>query len=194
MRPPVASVLGRIFSIVLVVGAGANQAPLIAAEQASEPYTVVVGPSEARVVFPIPARDEWEWCQLETRALNLEFEWSATVENQGQRYAFGFFLFKCLGHGSGPVKGSLANLLRDGQIGVSQRSDVGGQFLGRFKVGAMIAANQIHLVVTDPATLNLLFSDRPAVATLTVRRPGEGPASLDVPVAYQRTAAAPELR
>jgi hypothetical protein len=149
---------------------------------AQEPFTIAVAPAQARVVFPLPALSEWEWCLPDTRDLGLEYQWTAEVSNNDAVYSFGVFLFKCLG--SGATHGDFNALLRSGQIGVFESVPTGGRLIREAKVAAETTANQLHLVVKDARTLRLLFSERPPAATLRVQHPGEPLVARQVTIGY----------
>src|SRR5215212_4816910 len=107
----------RLFAASVVVAASAGAAAFHSVgAQALEPYSVLVSGSAARVSFPLSTLGEWQWCRPETRDAGLEYSWTATVENAGQSYAFGLFLFKC--HRPGATSGTFADLVHAGQMGV----------------------------------------------------------------------------
>lgn len=170
----------------IVVAASSNASffqPLAA--QAAKPYSAFVSPTEARVVFSVPVMAEWEWCRPETSNAGLEYRWTATVQNGPQAYTFGFYLFKCLR--SGPTQGTLATLLRAGQMGVAEvQPGIGGRFLRDARVSAETSTTQLTLVVKDARTLRLLFSEQPMHVTLRVQRPGEPEMIRDVPIIYKQ--------
>jgi hypothetical protein len=177
----------RMLFAGIVVAASAN-APFFRAlaVEAEPPYSVLVSASEARVVFPMAELDTWEWCLPETRQLDLEYSWTATVANGEQGYTFGFFLFKCLR--SGPTRGAFDMLLRAGQMGVTElhSSGGGGRFMKDVKVATVTSAARLTLVVRDARTLRLLFSERPVQATLRAQLPGEPNVIREVPITYSQ--------
>jgi hypothetical protein len=175
----------RMFFVGLAVVASAGAASFqTLAAQAREPYSALVAPTEARVVFPVAVLGEWEWCRAETSNLALEYRWTATVQNGEHAYTFGFFLFKCLR--SGPTRGTFDTLLKGGQLGVTELNQIGGRFLQEAKVGAVASATHLALVVNDAKTLRLLFSERPTHATLRTRLPGTQDMIREVPIVYSQ--------
>jgi hypothetical protein len=175
----------RIFCLGVGMATSANASffqPLVAQ---ADPYSAFVSPTEARVVFSVPVVAEWEWCRPETGNPDLEYRWTATVQNGEQVYTFGFYLFKCLR--SGPTRGTFDTLLRAGQMGVAEVvPGVGGRFLPDAQVGAETSTTQLTLVVKDAKTLRLLFSERPLHVTLRMQRPGEPEMIRDVPIIYKQ--------
>jgi hypothetical protein len=173
----------RMFVVGMALAASANASFFQALAAQANPYSAFVSPTEARIVFSVPVVAEWEWCRPETRNLDLEYRWTATVQNAEQAYDFGFYLFKCLR--SGPTRGTFDTLLRAGQIGVAEvLPGIGGRFLRDAEVGAETSTTQLTLVVTDAKTLRLLFSERPMRATVRVQLPGEPEMIREVPIIY----------
>lgn len=153
-----------------------------AAAAPSEPFTAVVREREARLTFPLPDQAEWAWQQATTPDDQLEYGWTAEVENRGRRYEFGFLLFK--NPRLGPGRGDLAALLAAGQHSVAVRDGGSATVASEERVRVEPGPSRLVVVVDDPRTLQLLFSGRPASATFVVQLPGQPVVTREVPVRY----------
>src|SRR3954469_21602439 len=83
------------------------------ASDAAGAYTATVGKDEARFTMPVPARDKWKWHMRETKESAREYMMSVKVQNEGQEYSFGFFLWKFARSSEG--SGKFSSLLNAGQ-------------------------------------------------------------------------------
>lgn len=154
----------------------------IAAAAPSEPFTAVVREREARLTFPLPDQAEWAWHQATTPDDQLEYGWTAAVENRGRRYEFGILLFK--NPRLGPGRGDLAALLAAAQHSVAVREGERATVASEERVRVEPGPSRLVVVVDDPRTLQLLFSGRPASATFVVQLPGQPVVTREVPVRY----------
>jgi hypothetical protein len=171
-----------IFVLLLTATSVDAQALLSQATTNQVPYTVSVLASEARFVFPLPLRREWEWYQTTTADRSREYRFSVALQNRDQGYELGFFLFKP--PGAKPTRGSVDALLRAGQTSVA--AVVGGRtsVLPDARARLRVATTRLMLVVDDQKTLRLLFSDRPNHATFNIDIPGEDTTTKQVTIAY----------
>jgi hypothetical protein len=174
----------NVFITVTLAATIAAWLPAALVAQAAEPYTIVVTDSDARVAFRLSTAGEWQWCLPDTRDAGLEYSWTATVDNRGHSYAFGFFLFKC--HHPGATNGRFDALVRAGQMGVSELEPGAGHFLTEMRVDLQTSPEGLTLIVNDAKTLLALFSDRPPHATLKMHRPGAPDVIREVAIRYAR--------
>ncbi|MCH7476264.1 MAG: hypothetical protein IIA27_16560, partial [Gemmatimonadetes bacterium] len=98
-------------------------------------------------------------------------------------YGFGFWLFKFAG--SSPRSGSIGALLAAGQRSVFEFSDATFTIVGAARVEVTVNDHGLTVTVRDPATLTLLFSGRPNIATFNVEIPGEASESRTLSIVYE---------
>lgn len=146
--------------------------------------SATVGGTRARFVFPVPAVPQWTWYRPTSRPNAVEYRWTAEVSSGGDSYEFGFFLYK-LRAPSVPSKGKLSKLLGVGQMSVFH--DSGGEtraVLPDVKVRVRQKSGSIIVEIRDPATLRLLFSQRPEEAVLRSQTPDAGLVTSRVRIEY----------
>ena len=178
----VTAVDNGLVTITATTGGVGGTADIAVAPAAT--VTVTAGTAERAVfVFPLEARSEWRW-YLPTTAVNqLEYTWHVTVRNNEQTYGFGFWLFKFAG--SSPRSGSIGALLAAGQRSVFEFSDATFTIVGAARVEVTVNDHGLTVTVRDPATLTLLFSGRPNIATFNVEIPGEASESRTLSIVYE---------
>jgi hypothetical protein len=147
-------------------------------------YTAVVKKNEARFTMPVPARDKWKWHMKESRERSREYAFDVKVENEGQEFTFGLFLWKNPHSSQG--SGSFSLLLDAGQKGLFAHSSAGINTIVR-DAGVSAKQKDGRLVITVSGRRNVerLFSGRPAEVTFQTQLPGEPPTSQTVPVTYE---------
>jgi hypothetical protein len=114
---------------------------------------------------------EWQWYLPKTAGNALEYAWLVALENESQVYRLGFSLFKP--PGASPRKGSLADLLRAGQVDIWKTRDQKLELVDGARAEVSLSADRLPLIVRDEKTLQLLFSEKPERAVLHVLRAGE---------------------
>jgi hypothetical protein len=171
--------------VVAVLGCGRAAQPSAAPTipPADSTFTADVSPRLARFSFPLAEHDEWFWHRSTTRSGMGEYSWTVNVENAGQRYSFGFLLFKPTN--ARPARGKLTSLLRAGQQSVGIGSGTQFELSDELKVKVTAQGNRLHVDISDPKTLQALFSGRPERSVFTVVLPGESARKREVAIRYQ---------
>jgi hypothetical protein len=148
-------------------------------------YTGVVTGQVAEFSIPVAREGPWRWARAKTLDNVLEFMWDLSVKSSDGEYQFGFSLFKFPGTVEGT--GNLGELLRAGQASLWKIAPDGG---GTLVEGAMVSATAdvggVVIRLSDPASLRLLFGDRPAVAKVLTRTPDSSPESHEVSIEYRQ--------
>lgn len=191
--PHARSTAGKTFSMILIkifaVPIGAQQAQTT--QQTTQTLNqeaslaAIVKPSHAEFRLPLPARQQWKWRQPETQADAREYRMDVTVNNAGQEYTFGVYLWKRAG--AKPDKGSFSDFLKEAQVSVFGRGPQSRGYSIIRDAGVEAKQEDGHLVITVKGRKNVerLFSSRPAEVTFKVEALGDSPASKAVPVNYQ---------
>ena len=147
--------------------------------------TGVVTGQVAEFSIPVAHEGLWRWARAETGDNVLEFTWELGVKKSDGEYQFGFSLFKFPGAVEGT--GNLDELLRAGQASLWKIGPDGG---GSLVEGAMVSstadAGRVVIRLSDPASVRLLFGDRPAVAKVLTRSPDSSPGSHEVSIEYRQ--------
>ena len=148
------------------------------------PFTAQVSKTEAKFILPVPPRSEWRWRLAETQDNAQEYRLSVGVENEENKFSFGFYLWKRAG--ARPQAGSLSELIKAGQASVFGRTSAGMNSIIR-DAGIKAKLDQDMLVITIRGKENVarLFSGRPAEVTFDIKVPDEAPTTKTVPVTYQ---------
>lgn len=171
--------------MLVVTGCGQRAAqtttPTLA--PADSTFTADVSPRLARFSFPLAEHDEWFWYRSTTGSGRGEYSWTVEIENAGQRYSFGFLLFKS--PNARPARGKLTSLLRAGQQSVSIGSGTQFRLSHELNVKVTAQGNRLHVDITDLKTLQALFSGRPEFGVFTVVLPGENTRKREVAIRYQ---------
>ena len=146
---------------------------------------VVVTGQVAEFSIPVTHEGPWRWARAKTLDNVLEFMWDLSVKSSDGEYQFGFSLFKFPGTAEGA--GNLDELLRAGQASLWKIGpDGGGSLVGGTMVSATADAGRVVIRLSDPASVRLLFGDRPAVAQLLTRTPDSSPESHEVSIEYRQ--------
>jgi hypothetical protein len=166
--------------VLTLVGSAAAAVALGAELQA----TGVVTPLVAEFLIPVAHEGPWRWARAHTPDNALEFRWELSVMSRDAEYQFGFSMFKFPGSKEGA--GNLDELLKAGQASLWRiASDGGGSLVQGAKVSATAGNGGIVVRVSDPASLRLLFGDRPAVATAFAKTPDSSRESQEVSIEYR---------
>jgi hypothetical protein len=148
------------------------------------PFTATVSKNEARFVLPVPVRPEWKWRQPGTRDNMQEYRMDVSVENEGQKYAFGFYLWKRAG--ARPESGSLSELISAGQRSVFGRTPAGMNSIIRDAgIKTKLDNNMLIITINGKQNVERLFSAHPAEVTFEIKVPDETPTTKTVAVTYQ---------
>jgi hypothetical protein len=147
--------------------------------------TGVVTGLVAEFSIPVAHEGPWRWARAKTRDDVLEFTWDLSVQSSDGEYRFGFSLFKFPGTAEGA--GNLDELLNAGQASLWKIGPDGG---GSLVEGAMVSvtadAGRVVIRLSDPASVRLLFGNRPAVAKVLTRTPDSSPESHEVSIEYRQ--------
>ncbi|MCK4519069.1 MAG: hypothetical protein KAU12_03010 [Candidatus Omnitrophica bacterium] len=144
----------------------------------STPFRAVVSSDEARFVFPISERSEWEWNRATTRDNVEEYGWTVAVRNGEDTYEFGFFLFK---HPTAvPQQGNLDDLLMSGQASLGS----GGQLIEDAGIQVVSYDNQLIVIVRGRQNIERLFSSRPKDVIFQIVEPQKLPKRKKITVTY----------
>ena len=172
--------VGRAIILALVGSAAAASA--FGAELR---YTGVVTGQVAEFSIPVAHEGPWRWARAKTGDNVLEFTWELGVKKSDGEYQFGFSLFKFPGTVEGA--GNLDELLRAGQASLWKiGQDGGGTLVEGAMVSATADAGRVVIRLSDPASLRLLFGDRPAVAQVLTRTPDSSTESHEVSIEYRQ--------
>ncbi len=169
-------------AIILALAGSAAAAIAFGAELRS---TGVVTGLVAEFSIPVAHEGPWRWARAKTRDNVLEFTWDVSVKGSDGEYQFGFSLFKFPGTAEGA--GNLDELLRAGQASLWKMGpDGGGALVEGAMVSATVDAGRVVIRLSDPASVRLLFGDRPAVAKVLTRTPDRSPESHEVSIEYRQ--------
>jgi hypothetical protein len=135
------------------------------------PYTGVVGNQEARFSFPL--RDRSRWHEALTPAGAADFEWSVDVENDGHRYTFGLF-FSSIPKNQLTYNATVLPDISSGlRVYVWRGTPLTRMIVPNARVGSYEKEEKLDILVADPETLRLLFSEQPSHAAFAEKYPGE---------------------
>ncbi len=148
------------------------------------PFTALITKSEAKFVLPVPVRPEWKWRRPETKDNAQEYRMDVGVENEGRKYAFGFYLWKRAG--ATPDSGSLSELIRAGQRSVFGRTPAGmNEIIREAGIKTKLDKNMLIITIHGQKNVERLFSAHPAEVTFEIKVPDETPTTKTVAVTYQ---------
>lgn len=155
------------------------------AQAAASGYAATVKSDEARFTLPAPQRAVWRWRRADTRANAREYEMEVRVKNEGQEYAFGFYLWKPRG-ASAEGRGGLSELIDAGQESLFARTADGFMTIVR-DAGVRVRHDGGRVIITVKGRKNVarLFSGRPAEVTFETVLPEAPPTTQTVPVTYE---------
>ena len=174
--------MNAVRAIVLTLVASAAAAIAFGAEL--RPTGVVTG-LVAEFSIPVAHEEQWRWARARTSDNVLEFSWELSIKSSDGEYQFGFSLFKFPGVTEGA--GNLDELLKAGQASLWK---IGPDGAGSLVEGAMVSATadagRVVIKLSDPASVRLLFGDRPAVAKVLTRTPDSSAESHEVSIDYRK--------
>jgi ABC-type phosphate/phosphonate transport system substrate-binding protein len=149
-----------------------------------EGFSATVTPSEAKFTLPAPTRKRFEW-HLETMRPNeQEYRMHVVVENEGQHYTFGFYVWKS--RVSKPGSGDLSDLLKAGQKTIFVRTPSSMHMIARTPVITVTQKDrEIVITIRGKDEIARLFSGRPKNVVFEVALPGDPPISKTVAVTYK---------
>jgi hypothetical protein len=157
---------------------------LFATTQQVSTYTAVVSPREATFTIPVKQRVRWAWHRPETKDNQQEYRMDVTVENEGNEYTFGFYLWKY--HGAASGSGELSDLISVGQKSLFERAP--SRLMTRVKdaqVKVALKGDAVVISLRDKDYIKRLFSSKPADVLFKVKIPGDPDISETVPVTYK---------
>ena len=158
--------------------------PSAASHGAELNSTIEVSSRTAEFSFPVARQQAWRWARAETADNALEYRWEIGIRSGGGEYQFGFSLFKY--PGSKEETGSLGALLNAGQASLWKlQADGSGSLIKEAKVYATAGDGCVTIRVSDPASIHLLFGDRPSEAKALSRMPGSENTSCAVSIRYR---------
>ncbi len=165
------------------VGAQEQPAPVARSGDAAE-YAAVVKKDEARFTMPVPERARWRWRMKETRQGSREYAFDVKVNNQGQEYSLGLFMWKSPTSSEG--SGDFSSLLDAAQKNLFVHTAAGLNVIVRdVPVAARYHDGQLILTVKGRKNVERLFSGRPSEVTFETFMPGVPPTSQAVAVVYE---------
>jgi hypothetical protein len=148
------------------------------------PFTALVTKNEARFVLPVPVRSEWKWRQPATIDNAQEYRFDVSVENEGRKFNFGFYLWKRAG--ATQESGSFSDLIRAGQQSVFGRPPEGmTPLIKDAGIKVKLDKNMLIIVIRGQKNVERLFSSRPAEVTFGIKLPDEAPTTQTAPIVYQ---------
>jgi len=145
---------------------------------------VVVTANSAEFSFPVPHQDLWRWGRAKTPENALEYRWELNVRGRGGEYQFGFSLYRF--PKSKEETGSLGALLKEGQASIWKlEPDGGASVVADATVSAMAGNGCVVIRLSDPASVRLLFGNRPTMAKALTRMPDRQDESYAVSISYR---------
>jgi len=170
----------KIAVLVLVLSAVAATPSLGAALKPA----VLVTANSAEYSFPLPHQDSWRWNRNETPENALEYRWELSVRGKDGEYQFGFSLYRF--PKSKEETGSIEALLHTGQVSIWKlEPDGGSSVVTDAKVSAKAGNGRVVIMVSDPASVRLLFGNRPTMAKALTRMPDREDESHAVSITYR---------
>ena len=149
-----------------------------------EGFSATVTPSEAKFTLPAPTRKRFEWHLETTRPNEQEYRMHVMVENEGQHYTFGFYVWKS--RVSKPGSGDLSDLLKAGQKSIFAPALRGMHLIARPPVITVTQKDRsIVITIRGKEEIARLFSGRPNEVVFEIRLPGDSLISKTVAVTYK---------
>ncbi|MBA2733969.1 MAG: hypothetical protein H0U54_13950 [Acidobacteria bacterium] len=148
------------------------------------PYVALVTKNEARFILPVPIRSDWRWRLPATKDNAQEYRLDVSVENEGRKFAFGFYLWKR--SGALPEAGSFSDLIKAGQTSVFGRTPAGmNSIIREAGIKLKLDKNMLIIIIRGQENVKRLFSGRPSEVTFAIKLPGETPTTQTAPILYQ---------
>ena len=169
------------FAVLVLVWSAVATTPSLGA--ALKPVVLVTANS-AEYSFPVPHPDSWRWNRIETPENALEYRFELSVSGKDGEYQFGFSLYRF--PKSKEEVGSIEALLRTGQVSIWKlEPDGGSSVVTDANLSATVGTDCVVIKVLDPASVRLLFGNRPTTAKALTRIPGSEDGSRSVSVIYR---------
>jgi hypothetical protein len=176
-------ILASLLCASVAVTAQEPSAPVARSGDAAE-YEAVVKKDEARFTMPVPERARWRWHMKETRQGSREYAFDVKVDNQGQVYRLGLFLWKSPNSSEG--SGDISSLLDAGQKNLFARTGAGLNTVVRdVPVGVRYHGGHLVITLKGREYVERLFSGRPSEVTFETVVPGVPPTTQTIPVVYK---------
>jgi len=145
--------------------------------------TVIVTADSAEFSIPVSCQESWRWYRTKTSDNSLEYRWEVSVMGQDGEYQCGFSLFKYPGRKE--ETGSLKALLIAGQASLWKVDpDGGASMLRDVDVSATAGDGFVVVRLSGPASIRLLFGNRPTTARVKTRTPDSEDTSYAVSIRY----------
>jgi phosphate/phosphite/phosphonate ABC transporter binding protein len=149
-----------------------------------EGFSAIVTPGEAKFTLPAPARKIFEWHLDTARPNEQEYRMHVVVENQGQQYTFGFYVWKS--RVSEPGSGELSDLLKAGQKSIFMRTTSSMHMIARTPVITVTQKDRsVVITIRGKNEVARLFSGRPTEVVFEIKLPGDSLISKAVAVTYK---------
>lgn len=146
--------------------------------------TIIVTADTAEFSIPVSRQESWRWYREETSDNSLEYRWEVSVMGRDGEYQCGFSLFKYPGRKE--ETGSLKALLIAGQASLWKADpDGGASMLRDVNVSATAGDGFVLVRLSDPASVRLLFGNRPTTAKVKTRTPDSDDTSCTVSIRYR---------
>lgn len=114
----------------------------------------------------------------------MEYQFAVSVENEGKKYNFGFYLWKRAGVGQ--RAGSFTELMRSGQLSVFGRTPAGrNEIIRDAGIKFKLDKDMLIIAIRGKENVERLFSAHPAEVTFEIKMPDEAPTRNAVAVVYQ---------
>jgi phosphate/phosphite/phosphonate ABC transporter binding protein len=149
-----------------------------------EGFSATVTLSEAKFTLPAPTRKVFAWHLETTRPNEQEYRMHVVVENEGQQYTFGFYVWKS--RVSQPGSGDLSDLLKAGQKTVFVRTQSSMHMVARVPVITVRQKDRsVVITIRGKEEIARLFSGRPNEVVFEIKLPGDSLISKTVTVTYK---------
>lgn len=150
-------------------GAGHSSASPPGPSLTATSAAVEVSRHRAHITIPLgrAASGTWHWYTARTPDNLLEFEWAVRIEADTVAYHVGFKLFKPAG--ARPKGGTLADLVRDGQIDIACETVRNGRhtvMVTRFPLAGRVEGSAFIFEIVDSAALRAVFRSQPRTAVV----------------------------
>jgi len=147
-------------------------------------FSATVTPGEAKFILPAPTRKRFEWHLETTRPNEQEYRMHVMVENEGQQYTFGFYVWK--NSRSEPGSGDLSDLLKAGQKSIFVRTPSSMHMIARTPVITVTQKDEsIVVTIRRKEEIARLFSGHPTEVVFEIKLPGDPLISKTVAVTYK---------
>ena len=147
-------------------------------------FSATVTRGEAKFILPAPTRKRFEWHLETTRPNEQEYRMHVVVENEGQHYTFGFYVWKS--KVSKPGSGDLSDLLKAGQKTIFARTQSSMHMVARVPVITVTQKDRsVVITIRGKEEIARLFSGRPNEVVFEIKLQGDSLISKTVAVTYK---------